>query len=151
MAVTSIRGGVKVNIIPDRCVATVDLRTLPGQSHAALLQSVDAEIAGLRQTITDFRAEVRVLTDRAPVVTGTDHPLILTALQAAATDGRAVPGPIGLPYFSDASVYVPATGLPVILYGPGEAAMAHQPDEWVEKTAYVNAIRFYIRLITTWG
>jgi len=151
MAVTSIHGGVKVNIIPDRCVATVDIRTLPGQSHAALLQSVDAEIARLQQTVPALRADVRVLTDRAPVVTGADHPFILAALQAAATDGRAVAGPIGLPYFSDASVYVPATGLPVILYGPGEAAMAHQPDEWVEKNAYVNAIRFYSRLITRWG
>jgi succinyl-diaminopimelate desuccinylase len=151
LAVTSIKGGAKVNVIPDRCTATLDIRTLPGQSHSEILRRLDVEIARLRDALPDLDAGVRVLTDRAPVVTPAGHRLVRAALQAASAEGHRITSPVGMPYFSDASVYVPATGLPVILYGPGETTLAHQPDEWVERNAYLRAIRFYVRLVTTWG
>jgi len=36
----AIRGGMAVNIVPDRCVLEVDRRTLPGETQAAVLQEV---------------------------------------------------------------------------------------------------------------
>ena len=33
LSVGMISGGVKSNVVPDRCVVEVDVRTLPGQSH----------------------------------------------------------------------------------------------------------------------
>ncbi len=146
LAVTSIQGGLKVNIIPDRCTATVDIRTLPGQSHAAILAQIGSEIDRLGAEMPEFNAEVTVLTNRPPVMTDPAHPLVQAAMSTAAAEGRPARGPVGLPYFTEASVYVPATGLPAVLYGPGEAALAHQPDEWVDRDAYLAAIRFYIRL-----
>lgn len=146
LAVTGVRGGVKVNIIPDRCTATIDIRTLPGQSHEAILAQVQSEIDRLRVEVPDLRAEVRVLTDRPPVMTDPAHPLVQAALSAASAEGHPARGPVGMPYFTEASVYVPATGFPAVLYGPGGTALAHQPNESVDVDAYLAAIRFYIRL-----
>jgi len=47
---------------------------------------------------------------------------------------------------TDASLYQPALRVPVVIYGPGEFEVAHQPDEWVALSAYLNAIRFYVAL-----
>ncbi len=146
LAVTAIQGGMKVNIIPDRCTATIDVRTLPGQSHPSILAQIRSEIDRLRAEVSDLHADVRVLTDRPPVMTNPAHPLVHAALSAASALGRPAPGHVGMPYFTEASVYVPATGLPAILYGPGETALAHQPNEWVDVDAYLAAVGFYIRL-----
>lgn len=146
LAVTAIQGGMKVNIIPDRCTATIDIRTLPGQSHPSILAQIRSEIDRLRAEVSDLRAEVRVLTDRPPVMTDPAHPLVQAALSEASAVGQRAREPVGMPYFTEASVYVPATGLPAVLYGPGETTLAHQPNEWVDVDAYLAAIRFYIRL-----
>ena len=41
MSINTINGGVKTNVVPDKCVATVDMRTVPGQDHKALLSQLD--------------------------------------------------------------------------------------------------------------
>jgi len=46
------------------------------------------------------------------------------------TGGRD-PGPGGLPLFSDGSILQPPTGIPTILFGPGDESVAHQVDEYV--------------------
>ena len=44
-SINTINGGVKTNVVPDRCVATVDMRTVPGQDHAALVRQIEALVA----------------------------------------------------------------------------------------------------------
>ncbi len=36
--------------------------------------------------------------------------------------------------------------VPIVICGPGEPSMAHQPDEWVDVQNYLDSIRFYIDL-----
>src|SRR5215211_4094919 len=40
MNVGTIVGGNKTNVVPDRCTATIDMRTLPGMRHEAVLQEI---------------------------------------------------------------------------------------------------------------
>ena len=35
-SINTIAGGMKTNVVPDQCVATVDMRTVPGQDHRDL-------------------------------------------------------------------------------------------------------------------
>ncbi|MFW6115841.1 MAG: M20/M25/M40 family metallo-hydrolase [Chloroflexota bacterium] len=44
----------------------------------------------------------------------------------------------------------PASGLPVVILGPGEAGQAHQADEWVKVDALGEAARFYAALALRW-
>ena len=39
--------------------------------------------------------------------------------------------PVGVDYFSDAGVLSDA-GIPSVLFGPGDIAQAHTPDEWID-------------------
>ncbi len=50
----TIQGGSKINIVPDLCEAKIDIRTLPGQDLAPLLDSLAKQFAGVEFEPTDF-------------------------------------------------------------------------------------------------
>jgi succinyl-diaminopimelate desuccinylase len=53
----------------------------------------------------------------------------------------------GVNFYTDAAVFLPATRLPAIFYGPGDAEMAHQPDEHVTIDSLMEATHFYAAMI----
>ncbi|MNO03940.1 putative succinyl-diaminopimelate desuccinylase [compost metagenome] len=52
----------------------------------------------------------------------------------------------GVSYYTDASVLHNHGKLPVLIYGPGDPKLAHQPDEWIDIEAYLESISFYREL-----
>jgi succinyl-diaminopimelate desuccinylase len=141
LSINTIRGGDAVNVVPDRCSIHVDMRTVPGQDHDRLVESVRAAVDGL-----GFPVDVAVAASLPPVETDPGLPIVQTALDVAARISGQSKFAAALPYGTDASIYQPALGIPVIIYGPGEARLAHQPDEWVAVPKYQDAIRFYVAL-----
>ena len=140
-SINTINGGVKTNVVPDQCVATVDMRTVPGQDHAALVRQIEALIAGLAERLPSFRASVRVVNDNIPLTTPPDDPAVQRFADVVeAVTGRR-PVPQGVRYYSDAVAYMPAFGAPLIICGPGQAGLAHQPDEFVEVDRLVESAR----------
>lgn len=141
----TIEGGVKTNVVADECSATLDLRTVPGQSHEEMLSEAKRALAEICRN-TGASYEVRVVNDMAPVATPENDPFIGLCLDTAKRHlGRNLV-PEGAKYYTDASVYVPYLGLPALIYGPGEPSMAHQPDEWVDVENFLESIRFYVAL-----
>lgn len=54
-------------------------------------------------------------------------------------------------YFTDASIFTPAyDGLPTVILGPGEPALAHQTDEYCEIAKLHDAVEIYRMLIRDW-
>jgi len=51
------------------------------------------------------------------------------------------PVPQGVRYYSDAVAYVPAFNAPMLICGPGQAGLAHQPSEYVEIDRLVESAR----------
>jgi acetylornithine deacetylase/succinyl-diaminopimelate desuccinylase-like protein len=121
-SVGSIKGGSQPNIVPALCEASLDRRTLPGETES----SVRGELQGLfrrhklRATIRDEKA-----CACHPMETGAELPLVRKFLEAARQKG-----PVGAHYFCDASVLAHA-GLPSIVFGPGDIAQAHTAEEWI--------------------
>jgi succinyl-diaminopimelate desuccinylase len=145
---TRISGGVGNNVVPDRASATLDVRTLPGQSHAAIRKGVEgvvAEVAAAR----GLRAELADLGERPPLATPEDHPLVVACAGAVeATLGRPAER-CGLTGATDATEIVPALGLPFVICGPGQMAQAHYPDEFVDVGPLEAAVEIYLRLART--
>jgi succinyl-diaminopimelate desuccinylase len=149
-SVGTIHAGASTNVVPDRCEAQVDIRLVPGQTPAAVTAEVERLIAGLRATDPAFRAEVAIINQRSPVATDAALPLVVAAQAAAENTLGHRPSPVGQSYFTDASVLVPATGVPTLIIGPGEAGQAHQADEWVSLEKVIQAARIYTRLAQDW-
>jgi succinyl-diaminopimelate desuccinylase len=132
--------------VPDRCTATIDLRTLPGMRHEDVLRAIRQTLEGLRQTIPQFAYEMRVIAERGPVASDPQAPIVATAVTILEAQGRqaipqATPG-----FATDASVFQPASGAPFLIFGPGIPQLAHQPDEYVEIDTYLQAIQIYCEL-----
>ncbi len=142
-SLNTIAGGVKTNVVPDHCVVTVDMRTVPGQDHQAILRQIEGLITGLSRRMPDFKASVRVTNDRAPVETSSDEPVVQNFFDLVAEVAGERPVPKGVRYYTDAVAFVPALKAPMIICGPGDAKLAHQPNEHVEISKLVQAARIY--------
>lgn len=175
LSVNSIAGGVQTNVIADRCIIDVDIRTVPPLLHTELLAGITAKLDGMQQLNAGFRYEVEELLNRSVVYTDAGEELIRTALELAGRAGEPGQGAIcadtcadaehaagtvgtptgggavsaavqGVSYYTDASVLHNHGKLPVLIYGPGDPKLAHQPDEWIDIEAYLESISFYREL-----
>src|SRR5207244_8903162 len=71
--VGTIHGGTQPNIVPDRCVITIDRRTLPGETEAGTKREIAAFLAKrkLRATFSNAR-----LAPCRPMETSAKLPLV---------------------------------------------------------------------------
>ncbi|MGI5920962.1 MAG: M20 family metallopeptidase [Syntrophomonadaceae bacterium] len=145
--IATIHGGVKTNVVPDGCTLTVDIRTVPGESHDKIIADIEAIIARLAGKNQDFRASLTIMNNRPPVETDVTCAAMEHARQAAVQvlGKELLPG--GVNFYTDGSVFAPLLGIPVVLFGPGDEKLAHQPDEYVEIDKYIDAIKFYVAFI----
>jgi succinyl-diaminopimelate desuccinylase len=142
-SVNTISGGVKTNVVPDACTATIDMRTVPGQDHQAILGQIEGLIADLGRKIADFRAAAKIINDRAPVETPADNPAVGVFSEVIGeTTGRS-PVPKGTRYFTDGVVLAPALNAPLLICGPGAPGLAHQPNEYIEIDKLLESVRIY--------
>ena len=128
LSVGTIRGGISVNTVPDRCTIEVDRRIVPGEVPATGVQHVVEYLAN--QLGPDFPVSHDPPEFSSTGLDDRDNgPLAERLCQAA----RAVAGqsePIGVPYGTDASVFS-ALNIPTVVFGPGSIHRAHTADEWL--------------------
>ncbi len=138
-----LRGGINVNSVPDRAEIGLDCRTIPGMRHAVLKEQL--------QSFLGEEATISTQVDLEPVYTPADDPWMASVHARCAALTGVTPVIETAPYFTDASVLTPALGhLPTVILGPGEAAMAHQTDEYCEIARIEEAVTLYERLIADW-
>lgn len=141
-SIGTLRGGGKVNVVPDRAVMEVDVRTVPGMDHAL----VRRELARLWP-----QAALEILADVPPVLTRPDDPFVTLALDILEAESGTRPTPGAVSYFTDASVLAGALGdPPVLIFGPGEPGQAHQTDESCPVAAIARAAGFFSALFRAW-
>jgi succinyl-diaminopimelate desuccinylase len=142
-----IEGGNKTNVVPDSCRLELDLRTVPGQDHAAMVEeirTIASEVAG--ELSSEARLEVKILQDVAPLETDQTDPLVDATLKAVKVVRGTSPAVGGVAYGTDAAHLSPGFGLPMVICGPGNPGMCHQPDEYVEIEELVQAAQIYVEL-----
>lgn len=144
--VARIEGGDQANLVPDRCRILLDRRTLPGETEQGVLDEMNSLFDAARKQFDMFHAiqEPPYLV-AAPVRTDPDHPLVRQVQSVAADLGRPA-DPIGVDYATDASILA-ATGLPIVVVGPGSIDQAHRSDEFVQLDEVVAGAQFYFDLM----
>ena len=143
LSINRISGGVATNVVPDICTCQVDFRLIPGQTAADAQKVVEDIILALQDEEPGFAAEVKVMHACDPVECPEGHPAIGLA-QACVEENAQLPVVVrGVNFYTDASVLLKGEKMPVIFYGPGDDAQAHQPDEYVSVKKYLDAVRFY--------
>jgi succinyl-diaminopimelate desuccinylase len=110
-----ISGGVAGNVIPDRCVITVNYRFAPSKSPKDAEAHVRELFTGYDVTVTDVAGGARP---------GLDQPMALAFVAMVGGEARPKYGWTDVARFSE-------LGVPAVNYGPGDPLLAHRDDEHV--------------------
>ncbi|MFB9375570.1 succinyl-diaminopimelate desuccinylase [Kineococcus gynurae] len=108
-----VEGGIAGNVIPDRCVVTVNYRFAPSADVAAAEAYVREVFAGLEVHLTDAAAGA---------LPGLDRPAAADFVARTGTEPLPKYGWTDVARFSE-------LGVPAVNYGPGDNATAHADDE----------------------
>lgn len=144
LSVGTIVGGLATNVVPDRCEATIDRRTLPHEHPQEALAEIDRVIARLREEDPSLDVTVEPIQTGPPVETAPDALLVREA-QAVATGLGLDPAPVGYQQASDGRFFS-ERGIETVLFGPGIPELAHSPDEYVDLDEVTTAAKFYAQV-----
>ena len=146
-----------LSVVPDRCIATFDRRTLPGETAESVLKPVRDSV---ERSLVDSgaTATVRIADDDFNSYSGQhilapnfasawyfseDEPIVRRAQRALVNSG----------FDAELSHYAFCTngsgtagrlGIPTIGFGPGEEALAHRVDEYIEIADLARAAKGYV-------
>jgi acetylornithine deacetylase len=134
-----IAGGRETSSIPERCVLTVERRTLPGETVDDVEAEVEHLLDGCRAADPALVADSRTLLHRPPLETDRGEPIV-DALCRAVESVRRRPAEVGgMSYWAD-SALLASHGIPTVLFGPGGEG-AHADVEWVSLADTVDCAR----------
>jgi acetylornithine deacetylase len=145
---STISGGVGWSTYPDACTFTIERRTLPGEGPEDAVREVRDACARVRARIPGFSADVRHVFSQAPSDVAIDAPVVQALGQALREEGEKITYE-GMSAWTDAAL-LNAAGIPAILFGPGDIALAHSAEEWVVIDEIERATRVLTRLAKTW-
>ena len=143
ISVGRIEGGVSVNTVPDRCRIEIDRRLLPGEDPDGAAGQL---LAYLREHVggqIDFSCSNPWLS--APALGPEDSESLVARLLRAAEPVAGKRQVMAVPYGTDAGPLA-RTGVPCVVFGPGDIALAHTCDEWVPVDEVAQAAEILYRL-----
>lgn len=132
MCFTTIRGGTKDNVVPDRCQTEIDVR------FPAPLTLKDIE-ALIKSRLANEDYEIETIYGLEPFESDRDSRIVkmlTTYLKSTIVD---------VPYATEAPRYQ-SSNRSIYICGPGAPSLAHVPDEYVELSALVRMHTALVKL-----
>jgi succinyl-diaminopimelate desuccinylase len=147
ISVNMIEGGNKSNVVPDLCEITIDMRTVPSQRHEEIVERLRLLAADTAAEFhPDLRVEVEVVEDVGAVETDRAERLVEEIVDSVRAVRGGDPEVKGVNYATDGAYLGPGFNIPMVICGPGDPGMLHQPDESVEVEQLVQATEVYVDL-----
>jgi acetylornithine deacetylase/succinyl-diaminopimelate desuccinylase len=145
----TIRGGDQPSTVAASCVLTADRRSVPGETFEQVCEELERELAAVEAEMPGLSTELRRLPggmatlEHVALKTSPSEPVV----EAAATAFHKVYGRKGglgaFPAWTDGALLAAFAGIPTLILGPGDLAVAHSPVESVEVRQVIEAARIY--------
>ncbi len=134
-----IRGGTKVNVVADLCVAEVDIRVPPGTTAKEVVNRVER----LMKEYVKDKVEVELVSYTDPTVTSPNERVIRILRRNARKVTGVIPSLFVQQSATDAR-HLRQVGVPSVSYGPGNGVKyAHAYDEQVHAEELIVAATIY--------
>jgi succinyl-diaminopimelate desuccinylase len=141
--VGTFEGGQGVNMVPDVASIGVDIRTVAGMDHSLLLNKI--------KNLLGNDTELDVFSDMNAVWTEPQQEWVQRVFEISGKHLGARPEPRAQTYNTDAGNLLKVyKGVPTVVLGPGEAAQAHQTDEYASMARIRQSVAIYEDLILDW-
>ena len=145
---STIEGGIGLSTYPDKCRFTIERRTIPGETTAAVMAEIEDAFAGVRTRRPALDANVSMIFEQPPSDVSTEAPIVRTldgALRACGEEVRVM----GMSAWTDAAILNEA-GIPAICFGPGDIGLAHAAEEYVRVDEIERATLVLAALAMEW-
>ncbi len=145
----TVRGGDQPSTVAASCVLTADRRSLPGETYEFMRTELEAILAAVKAEMPGLGTELRRLPGGMATL---EHVALKTApseaiVKAVAAAHRRVTGRVGeygaFPAWTDGALLSEFAGIPTLILGPGDLAVAHSPEESIETAQIIEAARIY--------
>jgi len=143
-----VSGGLGLSTYPDRCSVQLERRTIPGESAADFTREVEEACTRVRARAPEFSAQVIPGFAQVPNEVPVGHPAVRALASALNRAGEAAPIE-GLPCWTDAALLT-AAGIPAICFGPGDIALAHSAEEYVDMGEIERATGVLAGFVSEW-
>jgi len=135
-------GDGQMNVIPERAVVALDVRTIPGLPHDRVREALEAALREALRAAPGVEADLEIVDDRPATETPRDAEVVSACTRALALLGEPVRFG-GVPGATDGTILWDRAGVPIVTIGPGERTIPHQANEYVEERALVASARIY--------
>lgn len=154
-SLTIIEGGVKDNVVPDKCEAYIDFRLLPGQKVESIIDALKKIIeqdlnyhikTGENDTKSEISVDLKIVQVSEPSYWNNwQASEDLKNLQSAIDNVFGVNSFIMIYPASADAHYIRNSGFcrETVLFGPGSGSTAHSINESIELSDFINAIKVY--------
>jgi acetylornithine deacetylase len=152
--VGTVRAGDWHSTVPESLVAEGRIGLLPGEDMHELQAGIHRRILAVAARdpwLRDHPPRLEWVSGQfAPAETRGDAPLA-QALMRAHQLATGVPARVeGVPYGADMRLFTLIGGMPCLMYGAGDIAVAHQNDEHIEIPELLTAARTIAALLVDW-
>jgi len=142
-SIDTIEGGITPWIIPERCRAMIDRRTIPGENAEIVIRELDDLFEPLKKEDPEFRLEMTIKLNASSAEIAPEEDIVrVLRTSAAKVLGRSI-SMTGMSGTTDARFLINDAKMPTIIFGPGDISTAHKPDENVSLTEVCEAAQIY--------
>jgi acetylornithine deacetylase/succinyl-diaminopimelate desuccinylase family protein len=139
----TIRGGTKINIVPDRCAIEVDRRMLPSEKKEEVLRGIKEILDSVQSQDPHFQYRMEEIDFAEPSEIDPEEEIAKIGLDAIQEVRGERPKIRGFSGFTDARFYINQCHIPTLILGPGGVDQSHTTDESVEVDSLVQAAHIY--------
>jgi acetylornithine deacetylase len=144
-----VHGGIGMSTYPDRCMLSIERRTVPGETVASVIDEVRGAFARVAARRPAFDASVRVITAQGPSDVPLEAAVVRSLARAIEAEGMT-PAIEGMSAWTDAAILNEA-GIPAICFGPGDIRLAHAAEEWIPVAEIERATAVLTRMALAFG
>ena len=145
----TVKGGQQPSMVAADCTIQLDRRWVTTETIDQVLGDLEDILAKVRAARPGLKTRLERMPGgmatmlHGPLVIDPAHPLVEAAQGAFHDLGRA-PGPLAVfPAWTDGALISREAGIPTLVWGPGELALAHSAEESVRLDEVVLAARLY--------
>ncbi len=144
----SVQGGKDIKSIPEQCKATLEVRTVPGQTGEGVREQINAYISEMKKMDPSLVASVKIMSGKDPMELSARDP-IFDVIQKASQKAIGKKLQLGKAGIGGGDLYFlwKNMGIPGINFGPGDVELAHSPNEYVKIDNIVAVSKCYTAFI----
>jgi len=137
-----VKGGVKINVVPDKVVFQFDRRVLPEENFEEAVKEIESVIEEAKQEDPELKAELKILFKAKPAAISPQSKLPSTLRDAVKEVIGREPRLTLSTGFLDSRFFV-ERGVETVTYGPGDLSQAHVANEYIELSKIPLASKVY--------